>query len=426
MKQKHLITPTLAAGIPASGTVATKVHGQTPDLALNAPVKKGILSEQEPKDALAPTQGRAKVKAANEVTMSSIRQCHASSWLSTWRRRQYPILGMLRLDHERYVWAVGLGWLGLAAAAAGEPIIFSAMGCGPYTPPDKPAAAFYVQQENRERTSEFMVHLGDVFKKPSLKKPDDGAANPAKKPGQAEPPLPDQMPTEAEYRETADLLTADNTIPTWIVPGDNEWSDLEDPAQGWKWWQKYYSRFEEGFQPAWKTERQPERPENFAFVRKGVVFIGINLVGGRIHDASEWALRLPQDAAWIKEVLTRPSMTDVRAAVILCQANPLVLKAGDPKEKFKPFLVPFRQAAADWKKPLLFLHSDGHVWIDDQPWPEKNIRRIQVDKWDTKFPTVQFTVADAGDAKTIFQFNRRLTDPQWKFQPPPTAAGSDR
>src|SRR5436190_18521399 len=129
---------------------------------------------------------------------------------------------------------------------------------------------------------------------------------------------------------------------------------------------------------------------------------------------------------WIKEVLTRPSMNDIRAAVILCQANPFIVKPGEPKEKFKPFLVPFRRAAAEWKKPLLFLHSDGHVWVDDQPWPEKNIRRIQVDKWDVKFPTIQVTVPDTGDAKTMFTFNRRLTDPQWKFQAPPKAAGGGR
>ena len=324
---------------------------------------------------------------------------------------------MPRLSHDKYLWAVTLGSLGFAAVADGEPIIFSALGCGPYTPADKPAAAFYIRQENRERTSEFMVHLGDVFKRPPVKKLEADAASSAKKPSPAEP-LPDQMPTEAEYRETAELLMAGNTIPTWVVPGDNEWNDLEDPVQGWKWWQKYYSKFEERFQPSWKTERQPERPENFSFVRKGVVFIGINLVGGRVHDASEWAVRLPQDAAWIKEVLTRPSMSDVRAAVVFCQANPMALK----QEKFSVFLVPFRQSAADWKKPLLFLHSDGHVWIDDQPWPEKNIRRIQVDKWDTKFPTVQFTVADTGDVKTMFAVNRRLTDPQWKFQGPAKGA----
>jgi len=330
---------------------------------------------------------------------------------------------MLILVHDKHLWAASLGWLGLAAAAAGEPMMFSAMGCGPYTPPDKPAAAFYVRQENRERRSEFMVHLGDVFRTPTVKKPDAGAAGSTKQAAADEQPLPCQMPTEEEYHQTADLLTQGNTIPTWIVVGDNEWNDLEDPAQGWTWWQKYYANFEERFHPAWKTERQPERPENFAFVRKGVAFIGINLPGGRVHDAAEWALRLPQDAAWIKELLIRPSMSNVRAAVIVCQANPFVIRPGEPNDKFRSFLVPFRQAAAGWKKPLLFLHSDGHVWVDDQPWPEKNIRRIQVDKWDTKFPTLQVTVADDGDARTIFTFNRRLTDPQWKFQTPKAAGG---
>lgn len=302
------------------------------------------------------------------------------------------------------------------------------MGCGPYTPADKPAVAFYVQRENRERVSEFMVHLGDVFKRPLVKVPVEGGPGADKKSGKAEPLPPDQMPSEAEYRETADLLTYSNSIPTWIVPGDNEWNDLEDPAQGWRWWLRHYSRFEDRFQPAWKTERQAERPENFAFLRKGVVFIGINLVGGRIHDASEWAERLPQDAAWIEEVLRRPALAEARAAVVLCQANPFVLKPGDPKEKFKSFVLPFRQSAAAWKKPLLFLHADGHVWTDDYPWPEKNIRRIQVDKWDSKFPTIQITVGDSGDAKSMFTVNRRLTDPDWKFHaaPAPARGGGGR
>ncbi|MGI8603178.1 MAG: hypothetical protein ACR2OZ_09270 [Verrucomicrobiales bacterium] len=321
--------------------------------------------------------------------------------------------------HNKHLCALLLGWLGFAVAAPGEPVIFSAMGCGPYTPADEPAAAFYIKQDNIDRTSEFMVHLGDVFKSPLVKKPADVAAGAA-----PAGPLPDKLPSEAEYRKTAEILASGNTIPTWVVIGDNEWNDLEDPAQGWQWWLKYYSKFEERFRPPWKTERQPERPENFAFVRKGVVFIGINLVGGRIHDPAEWAARLPQSAAWIKDVLTRPSMKDVRAAVILAQANPL--RKGDPKEKFAPFLTPFRQTAAEWKKPLLLLHSDGHVWIDDQPWPEKNIRRVQVDKWDAKFPTIQVTVADEADAMAIFKFNRRLTDPRWKFQPPPKSADADR
>jgi len=37
---------------------------------------------------------------------------------------------------------------------------------------------------------------------------------------------------------------------------------------------------------------------------------------------------------------------------------------------------------------------------------------------------VQVTVEDTGDAKTMFKFNRRLTDPQWKFHPAPKVGGS--
>lgn len=327
---------------------------------------------------------------------------------------------------KMHLWAPTLGLLSLAVGASADPIRFSAMGCGPYTPPDKPAVAFYLQQENRERTSEFLVHLGDVFKMPLVKKPAPATGEAVKTPGQPEPPGPDQMPIEAEYRWTADLLSRSNSIPTWIVPGDNEWNDLEDPTQANKWWHKYYARFDERFPAAWTTERSPNRPENFTFTRKGVVFIGLHLVGGRVHDPAEWAVRLPDDAAWIKNVLTRPAMSEVRAAVILCQANPFVIKPGESKDKFKVFLLPFREAAAAWQKPLLFLHADGHRWIDDQPWPEKNIRRIQVDMWDTRHPMVQVTVADAGDVKTMFSFDRRLTNPQWKFQPSPNSGESQR
>ena len=72
----------------------------------------------------------------------------------------------LALRRVKYFWTTTLGLYGFAAASVAEPVIFSAMGCGPYTPADKPAVAFYVARENQEHTSDFMVHLGDVFKMP--------------------------------------------------------------------------------------------------------------------------------------------------------------------------------------------------------------------------------------------------------------------
>jgi hypothetical protein len=69
--------------------------------------------------------------------------------------------------------------------------------------------------------------------------------------------------------------------------------------------------------------------------------------------------------------------------------------------------------AASFKKPVLFLHADGHKWTVDKPWKAvSNITRIQVDRLEPNFPPVQITV-DA-TAKKPFNFDRRLKKPAWK------------
>jgi phosphate-selective porin OprO and OprP len=70
MKQKSLTAATLVASIMACGTAATNVQGQTSDPALNALVKKGILTEKEAKDALAAAEADFKKKPSPEVQVS--------------------------------------------------------------------------------------------------------------------------------------------------------------------------------------------------------------------------------------------------------------------------------------------------------------------------------------------------------------------
>ncbi len=311
--------------------------------------------------------------------------------------------------------------LALAAAplcGRAAPVTFTAFGCGPYTAPDEGAAKFYLQLENKEKGSVFQVHLGDIthWLPPKGAEPAGGGKKPAAKKGPGDP-----VPPEAEYAKVAAILTTGNSLPTYVLPGDNEWNDTNDPAAAWALWAKHFLKFEEKFKPAWKTERQLEQPANFAFVKDGVIFIGLNLPGGRIHDEAEWAKRLPADAAWVSQQLAAHA-GQVRAAVVMAQANPFMLSKTEVQTKFVPFLEPFRKAADTFKKPVLFLHADGHRWLDDQPWPEKNIRRVQLDKWDTKYPSVQITVAESGDVKSLFKFERRLEKPEWKYPVPSTGA----
>ncbi|MGJ8697717.1 MAG: hypothetical protein ACSHYF_15470 [Verrucomicrobiaceae bacterium] len=278
------------------------------------------------------------------------------------------------------------------------PLVFSAMGCGPYSPADLRAAQYYVGQENRDGTSQFLIHLGDICTGQSGR---DGSL------------------TGKTYTDIKDLFTKGNTIPSYIVPGDNEWNDRPDPEVGWALWSEHLLGLEKNFQAGWVTERQQERPENFAFVANGVLVIGINLPGGRVHDPGEWARRFGENNAWIEAQFAK-HQKEVRAAIVCAQANPV----GQGRVKvvvnalFTPFTKSFVKLAAGFEKPVLFLHADGHTWTVDHPWEDaRNVTRVQVDRLEPNFPPVQITVDVS--AEEPFRFERRLEDEVWKVPAPP-------
>jgi hypothetical protein len=284
-----------------------------------------------------------------------------------------------------------------ACSMAGEQadqLVFSAMGCGPYSGDDFKAIRHYVSEENRQKGSEFLIHLGDI-----------NSGDMARQ-GKL---------TEAHYLSIKKLLTRGNQIPTYIIPGDNEWNDRPDPETGWRHWTAHLGSLEKNYTVKWNTDRQKARPENFTFIKSGVLFIGINLVGGRIHDRKEWARRFGENNDWIETQFIKHRKT-VQVAVVCCHANPIRMVKGKPQARppFAPFCDRFAKLGAAFGKPVLFLHADGHQWIVDQPWNNApNITRIQLDRVNQTFPPVQFTIRPA--AKKPFSFDRRLKKPGWKF-----------
>jgi hypothetical protein len=176
------------------------------------------------------------------------------------------------------------------------------------------------------------------------------------------------------------LLALD--VPTFIIPGDNEWNDCDDPDEAWDYWLTWFSDFENNFQNPPIVERQDVRHENFAWTDENVLLIGINLVGGTVHDDEEWATRHQQNAEWVTSHFEAAS-DDVYAAVVFGHAH--------PSGAHDDFIEPFRAAAAAFARPVLYIHGDGHVWIHDHPWPEENMTRVQVDRGGIADP-VQVTV----------------------------------
>jgi hypothetical protein len=246
-------------------------------------------------------------------------------------------------------------------------LVFSAMGDVPYLPEEYLLLPKQIADLPKE--SAFVVHLGDI------------------KTG--------KVPCfEVIYESVAGIL-AKSKIPLFIIPGDNEWNDCANPDEGWVLWLKHFNRFDEKWKPVFVVNRQKTHDENFAFVHAEVLFIGINLVGGRVHDEAEWKRRHAEDLEWTRQNLDEHGSA-VRATVIFGHALPT--KVHDD------YFDGLCDAATRFGKPMLYLHGDGHKWIHDHPFKAKNILRIQVDQGGIA-PPIKVTVTD--DPKDPFVVDRR-------------------
>ncbi len=239
-------------------------------------------------------------------------------------------------------------WI-LISCNSKQSITFTAIGDVPYTEEQYQWLRQFVESHNTENDAAFVIHLGDI-----------------KSGG---------IPCHEEiYKEVSDILKR-LTVPTFMVLGDNEWNDCADVDLAWTHWAKYLYNLHENWPFQRKIAHQPGSTENFSWIESGVLFAGFNLVGGRIVDSVQWHHRLTQNAAWLRGLL-EDSADDVAAAVIFGHAN--MVGKGDI---FRPFTDTFIESARKFEKPILFLHGDGHQWIEDKPWVAQNITRVQVDFW---------------------------------------------
>lgn len=225
--------------------------------------------------------------------------------------------------------------------------IFTAIGDVPYSDGQRTGLDSLIALHNRKANSSFVFHVGDIKR---------GSA-----------PCDEQV-----YADVAAQLRKFNA-PTFIIPGDNEYNDCDDAARAFDYWKAHFL----GFHTHWNFDPpvtgQQGRPENIQWVQDKVLFLGLNLVGSKVHDQAEWDARLQDDAQWVRENFV--NLKDkVSAAVVFGHAN--MIEAGPAK--FKPFTDVFRESVAEFAKPVLYLQGDGHFWIMDRPYSEQNILRVQI------------------------------------------------
>lgn len=248
----------------------------------------------------------------------------------------------------------------------GEEIKFWVMSDIPYNKAEETLLSRELT-ELHARDGDFLVHLGDIH--------------------QAQVTL---CPFSV-YDDAAHLLKQ-SPVPVIVLPGNNDWNECPMPEISFDYWMEKLNRFEDNFPvddyasvPA--VNRQLGRDENFAFLQKGVLFIGLNLVDGKVQDEREWLIRHQTNVQWVELQLSMYNVDEYRAIVLMGHAG-YTAKVGD-------FFWPVTDDLKSTNKPVLYLHaSDGQGMIEYNPVDDfPKFTAVRLEKGSRVTPTLVTVLA---------------------------------
>lgn len=251
-----------------------------------------------------------------------------------------------------------IGALCLSAATA-APLRFFALGDIPYTASELPGMGRLMERAEAERTP-FLIHVGDI----------KGGSSPC---------------TDESLKDIAAVFRAQR-VPVAYTPGDNEWTDCHRANAGGLNPRVRLERVRDiffrdptvlrlaalGVTSIGGKGRAASYPEDYSFVRDGVLFLGLHVVG------SNNGYR-PKDPEAMKEFRRRERYTlellravpkvvrsrGARAVVIFCQADPLF--GQDPPRGFVSFRGGLVRLMGEFSGSVLLIHGDTHVFRHDRP-----------------------------------------------------------
>ena len=322
--------------------------------------------------------------------------------------------------------ALVIACLVLSTGATAAEFTFVALGDMPYGPREQAYPAFkaLIAEINR-RAPVFTFHLGDT--KSGL----------------------DSCSDEV-LLEQRDFM---NSFAAALVytPGDNEWTDCHrllagayDPLDRLRFIREHYfpTALSLGGQPV-RVERQADvmpgfEPfvENSRFNWRGVWFVTAHVVGSNNNfdavegsDATgEFLARDEANRVWLADSFDKAEAADADAAVVAIHAD-MFGDGFDPKQEtfapysgYKRFVEIFIRKTQSFRKPVLLMFGDSHVYRVFRPFPRSAGNLTAVEVYGAEhMHAVEITVDPA--TVPVFTF-RPLQNPVLPETPQPRAGGS--
>ena len=177
--------------------------------------------------------------------------------------------------------------------------------------------------------------------------------------------------------------------------GDNEWSDCGrvktnafDPQERLQKLREMFTQGDQSLgQRTMTLTRQSDEPghaafrENVRWTLGRVIFAGMNVPGDDNHFGTpEFGPRNAANIAWIKEAFAIARRDNLRAVMLIMQANPHFDLAATNRlrQGFNEMLGVIEAETVAFGKPVVLVHGDSHYFRIDQPLlGAKSRRRVE-------------------------------------------------
>ncbi len=294
------------------------------------------------------------------------------------RMMQRPAVNILQIAPRALILACTA--LVCGCATHGGRFEIGLIGDAPYTAVEEAKFPRLIQAMNGSELA-FVVHVGDLQADPR------GYRNGS------------QPCTDQTLANRKNLLEA-SRHPLILTPGDNDWTDCNftkpaiDPVVRLEAVRDtFFSGDRTLGQRSIAVVRQSSDPsygkfrENLRWVHGGIMFVTLHMVGsnnnlGRTPEAdAEYIERNAANLAWMKRAFELAKRDQLKAVMILTQANPYfedrwpafytrLLRVAPPAQQpsgFREFLAALESEVVAYGRPVALVHGDTHYFRIDKP-----------------------------------------------------------
>jgi len=156
------------------------------------------------------------------------------------------------------------------------------------------------------------------------------------------------MCPKTTYSDAASILQK-APVPVFVLPGSEDWAKCPNPQHRMEKWIRTFGDFDSQFKHAIDVNRVREHPEAFAFVHKGVLFMGLHIVSGPVYEDEDWQDREKEMLKFYFGMANNLKGT-FRYIVLLGNAKP------SPQQQ--NFFDALLNNLNPYRGPLIYVHSN--------------------------------------------------------------------